>query len=362
MQKNKIKKLAVATAAAMLLLFTAVGCKALKSTDEAVTNTVEATETTETEHDTAALETEQEPAAEEAVRIGSLKGATSIGLVSLMHQAGKAETINDYRFTIETTADTLLPMMIKKELDIALLPANVASILYQKSEGAVCVIDINTLGLLYVVSADDSVASIQDLKGKTLYLTGKGTTPDFAIQYLLEKNNLTTEDVTLEYKSEATEVAALLAENPESYGLLPQPFATAACVKNSALKEVIDITAEWDLVSADSKSRLVTGVTVVRKEFLEQRPDAVAAFLTEHQASAEFANTEVEDAAELVADLGIIEKAEIAVKAMPKCNITYIDGEAMKTALSGYLQTLYDLNPDAVGGSLPKEDFYWTGA
>ena len=293
------------------------------------------------------------------ISVGSLKGPTSMGLVYLMSQSEKGETANNYTFTMAAAADELLPKMISGEIDIALVPANVASVLYQKTEGGVCVIDINTLGVLYMVSGDDSIQAMEDLKGKTVYLTGKGTTPDYVLQYLLTENDLSTDDVTLEYKSEATEVVAVLAENPEAVGVLPQPFATVAGMQNETLSVVMDLTAEWTAVQGEGASSLVTGVTVVRNEFLKENPEAVAAFLKEHQASAAYANENVEEAAELVVDYGIIEKAPVAVKAMPYCNITYIDGKDMKTALSGYLEVLYGQDPSSVGGSLPADDFYY---
>ncbi|MCM1123011.1 MAG: ABC transporter substrate-binding protein [Eubacterium sp.] len=300
------------------------------------------------------------------VRIGSLKGPTSMGLVYLMDQSEKGETANNYEFTMSAAADELLPSIISGELDIILVPANVASVLYNKTEGGVSVIDINTLGVLYMVSGDDTIQNMQDLKGKTIYLTGKGTTPDYVLQYLLKENGLSESDVMLEYKSEATEVAAVLTESPELIGVLPQPFVTAACAQNENLSVVMDLTEQWDAVQETAattqdgrKSRLVTGVTVVRNGFLEEHKDAVDKFLEEHAASAAYANEHVEEAAELVAAAGIIEKAPLAVKAMPGCNITYLDGGDMMEALSGYLSVLFAQDPSSVGGNLPGDDFYY---
>lgn len=291
------------------------------------------------------------------VSVGSLKGPTSMGLVSLMEKSANGESALTYEFTMETAADAILTKMVKGELDIALIPANTASILYQKTEGKIVVIDINTLSVLYMVSADDSLSSFADLKGKTIYLTGKGTTPDYALQYLLKQNGLTSEDVTLEYKSEATEVAAVLSQNEKAIGLLPQPFVTSACTQNEALKIVFDFAKEWEAVSEDG-SNLVTGVTVVRKEFLENNKDAVLTFMEEHKESAAFANENVDQAAAYVVKYGILEKEPIAKKAIPNCNITYVDGEEMKQALSGYLNVLYEMDSEAVGGELPGDDFY----
>lgn len=325
----------------------------------------EVADATQQEEDEADNEESQDVAAEaeddyEAVdvKIGSLKGPTSMGLVYLMDQAEKNEAANNYEFKMVATADELLPSMISGDLDIVLVPANVASVLYNKTEGAVSVIDINTLGVLYIVSGDDTIQSMGDLKGRTVYLTGKGTTPDYVLQYLLKENGL-TEDVTLEYKSEATEVAAVLTETPEVVGVLPQPYVTAACAQNENLAVVLDLTKEWASVQGEGGSSLVTGVTVVGNAFLEENKAAVDKFLEEHAASADFANEHVEEAAELVAAAGIIEKAPVAAKAMPKCNITYIDGTDMKTALSGYLEVLFEQDASSVGGSLPNDDFYY---
>lgn len=293
------------------------------------------------------------------VRVGSLKGPTSMGLVYLMSQAENGEAKGNYTFTMATAADELLPKMTSGELDIALVPANVASVLYQKTQGGISVIDINTLGVLYMVSGDEGISSMEDLKGRTVYLTGKGTTPDYVLRYLLSRSGLDETDVTLEYKSEATEVVAYLAQDVSAIGVLPQPFVTVACMQNDALSIVMDLTAQWDALQEDSGSSLVTGVTIVRDAFLEEYPEAVAQFLEEHKESTVYANEKTKEAAQLVASYGIIEKAPIAEKAMPYCNITYIDGADMKTALSGYLEVLYEQDASSVGESLPADDFYY---
>ena len=294
------------------------------------------------------------------VKVGALKGATTLGLLPLQDKAANGGANENYEFSMMTAADELLPLMIKGELDIALLPSNVASVLYQKTNGGVTVIDINTLGVLYMVSGDSSVSSVADLAGKTIYLTGKGTTPDYVLHYILNGNGIDADqDCTLEYRSEATEVAALLAENSDAIGLLPQPFVTAACAQNDALSVIMDMNAEWEKLQGENGSRLVTGVTVVRNEFLQEHENAVAAFMEEHKASAESMNTDVENGAKLAVASEIIAKEPIALKAIPKCNITYIDGNEMKQALSGYLQVLYEQNPESVGGALPQDDFYY---
>lgn len=332
---------------------------------DAVKSGAAGTETTEAGAESEAPETEASEAAAEVivpdvtVRVGSLKGPTSMGLVQLMDKQEKGQAACDYEFTMVTAADELLGKVVNGDLDIALVPANVSSVLYNKTEGGISVIDINTLGVLDIVASDDSIGSIADLKGKTLYLTGKGTTPDYVIRYLLAQNGLSDADVTLEYKSEAAEVAAVLKEQADAIGLLPQPFVTAACAQNENLKIVLDLTAEWQKVQGDGGSQLVTGVTIVRNAFLEEHPEAVTLFLGEHGESAAFANEDPDAAAELIAAAGIIEKAPIAKKALPYCNITCLTGQEMKAALSGYLQVLFDQDPKSVGGKLPEDGFYY---
>lgn len=291
------------------------------------------------------------------IRVGSLKGPTSMGLVRLMDLNEQAQSENQYRFTMETDASALLPLMIKGELDIALLPANVAAVLCQKMKGELKVLNINTGSVLYLLSGDDSVTNIKDLKGKTIYLTGKGTTPDYVFSHLLEQSELGTGDVTLEYKSEPAEVAALLAAQQGTYGLLPQPFATAACIQNPDLSVRLDLGEAWE--NAGENHALVTGVTVVRKEFLTEQKEAVEIFLKEQKASAGYANENISDAAKLVVKYGILNKEPVAERAIPKCGITCITGAEMKEALSSYLEVLYRFNPEAVGGRLPGDEFYY---
>ncbi len=293
------------------------------------------------------------------IRVGSLKGPTSMGILFLMEKAQGGETADSYEFQMATGADELLQLMAKGELDIALVPANAAAVLYQRTGGKVVAVDINTLGVLSIVSGTAGVSSVADLKGKTIYLTGKGTTPEASLKYILQQNGLTEQDYALEYKSEAAEVAAVLAENPAAVGLLPQPFATAAMMQNESLKEMLNMNEEWNKVQGEGGSGMVTGVTLVRREFLEEHGDAVREFIEEHRESAEAVNADVAAAAALAVKAGIVAKEPIAQKAIPQCSITCVTGKEMKELLSGYLGVLADFNSELVGGSLPGDDFYY---
>ncbi len=291
------------------------------------------------------------------VRVGSLKGPTSIGLMKMMQDNESKDVKGRYTFEMAVTADELLPRLLSNDLDIALVPANAAVALYAKSQGAIKVIDINTLGVLYAVSGDDSITEVKNLIGKTVYITNRGTAPDYVTQYLLQSAGVSLSDVTIEYKSEATEVAALLSANPDAVGILPQPFVTAACIQNDSLSPVLDLTKEWERLNGNGK--LLTGVTVVSKAFADKYPDAVSTFMEEHKSSVEYVSDNPEEVATLVVQNGIIEKEPVAQKAIPACNVTYIDGEEMQEALAGYLQVLFDMDPKSVGGSMPADDFYY---
>lgn len=305
-------------------------------------------------------EEEQQPEVDPiAVRIGSLTGPTSIGLVDMMDKAQNNEYYNDFQFTVAGTADEIVPKIIQGELDIALVPANVASVLWNRTEGGVLAIDINTLGVLYVVTGDGSIASFADLAGRTVYMTGKGTTPEYVMNYLLDSYGLSGQ-VTLEYKSEAAEVLSALVADPNAVGVLPQPFVTAATTKNPDLKVALSLTDAWDEVTG-GESRLVTGVTIVRSEYLREHGDAVIEFLEAHEASVAAVNADPAAAAPLVVAAGIIDAEPIAQKAIPNCNLVCIRGREMYEALAGYLKVLEAQNPESVGGSLPSDNFYFLG-
>ncbi len=295
----------------------------------------------------------------DALRIAGLKGPTTMGLVNLlsMEQGGTASM--DYDLQLYGAADEIVPLLMKGELDMAAIPANLAATLYQKTSGGIQAVAVNTLGVLYVVEkGGDTVQSMADLKGRTILSTGKGTTPEYVLRYLLTQNGIDPDkDVTIEYYSEATEVTAQMANAENAIAVLPQPYVTAAGLQDDTLRVALNLTEEWNKVC---DTQLITGVTVVRKEYAEEHPDVVAAFLTDYAKSVDAANTDLEGTAALCEEQGVVAKAAIAKKALPNCNIVCLTGDDLKTNASAYLQVLFDADPAAVGGELPGDDFYWT--
>lgn len=296
--------------------------------------------------------------AEGPVRIAGLKGPTTMGLVNLLDMEQQGTAALDYDLQLYGTADEIVPGLIKGELDMAAIPANLAAALYQKTKGGIQVMAVNTLGVLYVVEKGDTVHSMADLAGRTILSTGKGTTPEYLLRYLLEKNGLDPDkDVKIQYCSEATEVTAqMAAAQKDAIAVLPQPYATAAGMKDPSLRVALDLTAEWDKVS---DSQLVTGVTVVRTQYAQEHPDVVEAFLQEYAQSVRTANTDLDRTAALCEQQGVVAKAAIAKKALPACNIVCRTGDEMQKDVSAYLSVLCAADPAAVSGKLPDEGFYW---
>ncbi len=297
------------------------------------------------------------PVEAEPIRVASLKGPTSIGLVKLMDQNEKGKSNNKYSFTIAATADEIVAGIGNGELDIAAIPANLASVLYNKTQGGISVGAINTLGVLYIVESGQAVDSLEDLKGKTIYSTGKGTTPEHVLNYVLESNGIKVgKDVTVEYKTEATELATLLASREDVIALLPQPFIAAAQAKSENIQVRISMDEEWNKL--DKEGSLVTGVVIVNNDFLKDNKDSFDKFLDEYKESVNYVNNNIEDSAVLVGDLDII-PTQVAQKVIPLCNITFIEGFEMEEKLGGYLKVLYDAGPNSVGGKIPDEGFYY---
>lgn len=305
--------------------------------------------------ETTQSESTNAPSQVNEIRIGCMKGPTAIGMIQLLSESDAGNTENTYQYTIAGAADELSAALIKGDLDIASIPCNLASVLYNKTEGEILTAAINTLGVLYIVEGSTSIQTVSDLAGKTLYSTGQGTTPEYTLRYLLTCAGLDPDkDVTIEYKAEASEVVATLSQHPDAAAMLPQPFVTAAMNSNPDLRIALDITKEWEALTQNT---VVTGVIVVRKAFLEQNPEAFHTFLTEYQSSAEYANHSIDETAALLEKYDVF-KAAIAKKAIPYCNVVFLTGKEMKEHATAYLQVLYDQNPSSIGGSLKEEMFY----
>ena len=298
---------------------------------------------------------EQSKADNATVRVAALKGPTTIGLVHLIDEASQEKSEGSYEFTMYTQGSDIMAAMVAGSIDIGLVPSNVACVMNKKVEGGVTAIDINTLGVLNCVTADASIQTAADLSGKTLYMTGQGATPEYTMKHLLEMNGVT--DCNIEFKSEPVEAVAMVTENHNAAAILPQPFATAATLTDTALSIAFSLDDEWAKINEDCN--IVTSVTVVSNSFLAEHKDAVDLFLKEHAKSVELALSDVDVTAKLVVEQEIIAKEPLAKKAIPSCNIVCITGKEMKKTLEGYLKIMFDMDPKILGGSLPEADFYY---
>ena len=418
MRKHIVK----AVSSVMLGLALCAGSAAVQAETQEEIKQETTEETADPEEEGTQAQEEDGPAIPDVpINIMALKGPTAMGMAWMMDQADSGSIDAPWNFSIISAVDEAAPALVKKEADIAALPANLASVLYNNTEGEIQVMAVNTLGVLYIVEngaeaeagteneedlraageeteaesmisseedkenrqpedaeaeseaeegdgedddkeqAGQKINSVEDLRGKTIYASGKGATPEYALNYILSANGIDPgSDVTIEWKSEHAECLAALLADEEGVALLPQPFVTTAQMKNSQVRVSLDLTEEWDRLQEGAKkpSALLTGVVAVRREFAEANPDAVAAFLDMYEKSTAFANENVEETAKLIGAYEIVPEA-VAKAALPACNITFISGEEMKEKLSGYLSVLYEQNPKAVGGNMPEDDFYY---
>lgn len=285
------------------------------------------------------------------IRIAALKGPTGMGMVKLADK----QNYPNYTVSIEASPDALNPRIISGEVDVAAVPVNLASVLYNKLDGDISVLAVSTLGVLYVVEAGSEVNSVADLAGKTVYATGQGVTPEYILNYLLDKNGVAG-SVEVNYVGEHAALATMLADGSAEIGMLPEPNVTSTLAGNDNLRIALNLTEEWNKVCS---TELVQGVVIARKSFVNEHPEAIEQFLREYEKSSAFVNENIDEAAKLIVDVGILGNVEIAKKAIPNCNISFSKGEAMHKAVEGMLAVLFEANPKSIGGKLPDKDFYY---
>lgn len=298
------------------------------------------------------------PSTRTKVNFAVLSGPTGIGAAKLLEDAEAGRTTNDYDVTIAAAPDELTGKIINGDLDIAAMSTNLALTLFNKTDGEVQMLAINTLGVLYILENGDTIQSMADLEGKTIYAFGQGANPEYALNYLLEQNGLKAgEDVTVEFKSNE-EIITAMASGDAEVAMLPVPAATTVLMKNENVRTALDLTQEWN-EATDGNSQLTMGCIVVRREFAEENKAAVDAFLEEYSASVTYVKENVEDASKLVEQFNLTGDAQIAAAAIPQCNLTCITGEEMQSTIGGYYEVLYAAEPSSIGGNLPDDSFYY---
>ena len=293
------------------------------------------------------------------VNLYVLSGPTGIGAMNLWAAADAGETQNTYHITMPGANDEVVAAISNGDADIAAVATNLAAILYNKTSGGVTVLAVNTLGVLSLLGNGQEIASIADLAGKTIYAPGQGANPEYILRYVLTGNGLDPDkDVTIQFVGEGSELLTVWQTDPEAVIMAPQPVATSILMQNENAVTLFNMTDEWDKVSGGD-STLMMGCVIVRNEFLQENPGAVALFLQEYAASIEKAQSDVEGTAALCEQYGLIPKAALAKAAIPSCGLTFVTGAEMKSALSGYLQVMFDADPKSVGGAMPGDDFYY---
>lgn len=290
------------------------------------------------------------------VNVYALKGPTGIGMVKLMN-----DNEGEYAFTLAGAPDEVVAAVASGSADIAAVPTNLAATLYQKTNGNVQLVALNTLGVLHILDKTGEINTVADLAGKTLYATGQGAVPEYVLNYILAANGL-TDSVNVEYKAEHAELATLAAAGEVDICMLPEPNVTAVLTQNADFRIALDVTALYEEAAASAGKEGATlsmGCVIVRKDWAEANEEKLLAFMKAYEESVNFVNSEVEEAAKMVEAQGIIPKAAVAQKAIPNCHIVYVAGTDMKDMIAPFFEALFEANPASVGGKLPDDDFYY---
>ena len=288
------------------------------------------------------------------INVSVLNGSTGFGAAKLISDSEEGKTALNYNFTVEKLAENVTKGLINGSIDIAALPTNAAAALYKKTEGGVKIAAVNTLGVLYLVTNGEklSINNISELEGKTIYCPDQN--PAFIFKAICNAHGV---NVTIDtYYAKPEELRDALVNGMVDMAVIPEPMVTIAKSKNNKLTTALDLTEEWE--KAYGENTLLQGCIVVRTEWAEAHPQELEQFLAEYKASIEYTNSNPKEASQLVVAAGMVEAAPVAEKAIPKCNIVYMDGDEMAAALDVFFAKLYEQDPKAVGGALPDSEIY----
>ena len=289
--------------------------------------------------------------------VACLKGPTGVGMAKLMSDAEEKKTANNYTFTVASAPDELSGKIVSGEINIASVPTNLAAKLAAKTNGQIVMLAVNTLGVLSIIENGDSIKSIADLKGKTIYSTGEGSNPEYILRYILEQNGIDSKtDVTIKFLVSNDELNAKLISGEAEVAMVPEPAATVVLTKKDTLKRVLSVNDEWDKVS---ESRLMMGCVVAKASYVNENKAAVDKFLEEYKSSIDFAKSDIDSAAAACEKYGIVPAAAIAKAAIPNCNLTFVTGTEMKSAITGYFEVLFGADASSIGGAMPSDGFYY---
>lgn len=295
-----------------------------------------------------------------SVRFMALSGPTGVGAAKLMadHDAdAQNSAIASYEIVTDNTQ--VQTALVNKDVDVAAIATNAAAALCAKTDGGIQVLAVNTLGVLYILEKGDTVHSMADLAGKTLYAPSntKGANPEHILNHLLEGSGVAPADVTIEWLT-PQEITAKMSSSDAGICMLPVPAATALLVKDSGVREAISLSDAWQDLEG---SPLPMGCVVARTEYIQENPQEVEAFLAAYEASIDYISDPANSAgaAALVAQYEFAPNDKVAAKAIPQCSLTFVTGQEMKTTLEDYYTILFQVEPKSIGGGLPYDSFYY---
>ena len=299
----------------------------------------------------------QEDAKHYDANLSMLAGPTSVGAINMVEESKNGESNFTINESVDGAPDALVPKLVSGQADLAIIPANLAATLYNKTEGKVKVLATNSLGVLYVVTKGDvEINSIEDLAnyGEEILASGKGATPEIAINKILEANGYSSENLNINYLAQANEAAQKLIAGEAKVAILPEPMVSSVLIKAEDAKVAIDLN---ELYEKAAGYPLISSVLVGRSEYLATID--VEKLLETFKDSIEKAKANPEETAALLEKYDIM-PAPVAKKAIPNLALEYIDGDRLKEMMAKHLEDLNNTNPQLIGGSIPEDDFYFT--
>ncbi len=289
--------------------------------------------------------------------VACLKGPTGLGMAKLMKDNEGKKTANNYKFTVATSPDEISGKIVTGEINIASVPTNLAAKLYNKTNGKVKMLAVNTLGVLSIIENGNSIKTAADLKGKTIYATGEGSNPEYILKEILKDNKFQVgKDVNITFVASNDELTAAIVSGKAQVAMVSEPVASVVLSKKGSLRRALSLNDEWE---KKEKGKLMMGCVVALDSFINTNKSAVDKFLEEYKKSIDFAINSTDEAAKYCAEFQIVPSEEIAKASIPNSNLTFIKGNEIQKSIENYFNVLTEFDQNSLGGKLPQKDFYY---
>ena len=293
-----------------------------------------------------------EPADPNAIQIELSQGAAALGFAHLMEESELSATQGDYYFKLKTSEAEVLSDFITGAADVAILSPESAARAYHDAKDGGVILNINAGNELYCISGNTELKSFQGLKGQTVLSVGQGEQPEYVLRYL--KSQYGTQ-FDVQYTS-IEDITAQLSADPSKVAIVAEPDASSLLAGVPGTVRAFSLQDSWENVTATGS--LISSVTLVHRNYYENKRAAVDNLLRETAMSIVKAERAANQTAKLAGKFGITQAAVVPL-ALPYANLKCITGDQMKSRLGAYLIAIAEVDSAAIGRSVPGEDFYY---